>query len=720
MKRILSLILAVVMVALMIPFAAIVTSAVDSELFYKNWDFTTLTPDDGADGDINPSLPAGFVATTSSKHSISEEGLTVFAAGKNVAMDSNAGLPQGMIDGTSDYVMEVTWNTTYRIRRVVFGWTTKEPTYNAETKTSTVEVSGSTLTWDNDDHSYAGPGNRDAVVKGGVSPNANKYSADGTKITTSSWDYVADFTDGIYDCVEFTFSFIVNDGVVKELVVFSEGAMVRRYQFTAAFTAVGYFYMSLQSGGDNSINVKHLTVKELAENETVTGPVGYHSTGSVVHNVDMSNINSVDELPYTVFEDGVNGGNVWVENGALCQSFPEADKQATRMNGFIIDSELFGNSDMYTLELTIAGGSESRILMINPAMGASADDYGFVDTNSFKLRFQEDYSCDGFNTYVYDATIKDWVQANAENAQGLPAEMVENIKAGEDIQIRFVVNKYLSAVYITVKGQTVKALDRALKADGTLDGATRILYKYDGPRGIGILQNTMAENLVAIKSIKIVNAPIYFGTELPTTDAQILTPANTAAVKVNGVASFVEAGKTYTPASTVVAQVADGAYVAAAPVTAEAGKVYSFVDPSKTAVAAGSASLRDEAGVKGIRFTSKFDAEDIQTLVDLYDAALIKKVEVGTLITTTPWAEAAGKVSFEALDAIKGDKTAYVAVMATIGDFYAENTFAGTICTTNTEREYVAVGFVKVTLADGSVVYSYSAATNATLASVQG
>ena len=123
---------------------------------------------------------------------------------------------------------------------------------------------------------------------------------------------------------------------------------------------------------------------------------------------------------------------------------------------------------------------------------------------------------------------------------------------------------------------------------------------------------------------------------------------------------------------------------------------------------------------EGIRFTTTVAADDLQKLVDLESAGTIAKVEVGTLITTKAWADAAGKVSFEALDAIKGDKTAYVAVMATIGDFYAENTFAGTIGNAKAEREYVAVGFVKVTLTNGSVVYSYSAATNATLASVQG
>ena len=135
-----------------------------------------------------------------------------------------------------------------------------------------------------------------------------------------------------------------------------------------------------------------------------------------------------------------------------------------------------------------------------------------------------------------------------------------------------------------------------------------------------------------------------------------------------------------------------------------------------TKLTKGEASYRKDP--EGIRFATKFDAEDMQTLVDFYDAGLIKKVEIGTLITTKEWATAAGAVTFEALDAVKGEKTAYVEVMATVGDWYAENTFAGTISSAKAEREYHVVGFVKVTLADDTVVTVYSEANTATLADI--
>ena len=139
-----------------------------------------------------------------------------------------------------------------------------------------------------------------------------------------------------------------------------------------------------------------------------------------------------------------------------------------------------------------------------------------------------------------------------------------------------------------------------------------------------------------------------------------------------------------------------------------------------TALTAGATSYNPVA--QGIRFTTAIDADDFQTLVDLYDEGEVDMIEFGTLITTEAWADAAGAVTFAALDTAVGEsgKTAYVAVMATIGDFYdGLNTFAGSIGNAKAERTYVAVGFAKVTIGE-EVLYVYSAATTETLASVQG
>ena len=61
MKKTLSLVLALVMVALMLPFAAFTTSAEDP--YYSFTDFTKATPDAGTSGNITPNLPTGWVAT---------------------------------------------------------------------------------------------------------------------------------------------------------------------------------------------------------------------------------------------------------------------------------------------------------------------------------------------------------------------------------------------------------------------------------------------------------------------------------------------------------------------------------------------------------------------------------------------------------------------------------------------------------------------------------
>ena len=63
MKKTLSLVLALVMVALMLPVAAFTTSAEDP--YYSFTDFTKATPDTGLSGNIGTNLPTGWIATDS-------------------------------------------------------------------------------------------------------------------------------------------------------------------------------------------------------------------------------------------------------------------------------------------------------------------------------------------------------------------------------------------------------------------------------------------------------------------------------------------------------------------------------------------------------------------------------------------------------------------------------------------------------------------------------
>ena len=64
MKKTLSLVLALVMVALMLPVAAFTTSADEAPYYYYE-DFTKLTPNDGLSGTLTGALPTGWISTDS-------------------------------------------------------------------------------------------------------------------------------------------------------------------------------------------------------------------------------------------------------------------------------------------------------------------------------------------------------------------------------------------------------------------------------------------------------------------------------------------------------------------------------------------------------------------------------------------------------------------------------------------------------------------------------
>lgn len=81
-------------------------------------------------------------------------------------------------------------------------------------------------------------------------------------------------------------------------------------------------------------------------------------------------------------------------------------------------------------------------------------------------------------------------------------------------------------------------------------------------------------------------------------------------------------------------------------------------------------------------------------------------------------AAAADEVTHAALDDIANGKTAYIEVEATINQWYATNTFAGSVITSNVDREYQAVGFINVELANGANLVVYSAVTASDLATL--
>lgn len=151
MKKTLALILAIVMVALMLPVTAITVGA--EEPYYYYTDFTEATPDNASDGTIADSLPTGWTAIDSAAtapafkvwpltlnydhdgtpHSVEKDSyvdvvkpigvrLVSQDTAGGIAMTDASGLPENILNATTDYTLTVKWNTTHKFARINWGW----------------------------------------------------------------------------------------------------------------------------------------------------------------------------------------------------------------------------------------------------------------------------------------------------------------------------------------------------------------------------------------------------------------------------------------------------------------------------------------------------------------------------------------------------------------------------------------------------------------------
>lgn len=650
--------------------------------YYQNWDFTTLEANDGS-SNITAGLPAGWIANDDTegtrKTTISDLGVTLGGADQAIGMTDASAVPAGIIDGTTDYTLTVKWNTSHKFALIRFGWS-----------------GGASHTVDT-----LRPSNHLAYNVTGGPKNAQQWSDGGSKagnfgVNGSTWSteiYNGDtkidaaaardyHLGGLTNGSQFTTTFEVVGGKVVAIYNEVDGTTLK-YIPAAEYVAKGYFSVWITNwGGNNTANIQSVAIEE----------------GAYVPAASAPSKNLVLPSDWTISADNNKGiANYTDENGVTLGS----TQQHIQMNSKVG----VGTKRVIAIDY----GVRTRVDVMRISWEANAG-----DAQSYSWDLGSDFDLcilGGPTSKVTKDAVSQTKMSNASNSYFWGA------LAADDSRIVTVTKTYVKSGELTTETFTCRSWDVMGKTDivsAYYDGAVYgtgtqyILYiDIDENNKITAINHKLVyhDRNGNFVSETVITTPIHEEKQnVIVCDGYLTIGHNgfgdTGALVVKAV--DINAG-TYADMGTSLYSVDFGTYAVV----------------SETEITKGETSYRNEEGVEGIRFTTTFDAADLQTLTDLYEAGKVTKVEMGTLITTSAWADAAGAVTFEALDAIKGDKNAYVEVMATIGDFYDVDTFAGTITEVNAEREYCAVGFARVTLANGKVVVVYSGVNTATLADVK-
>ena len=685
MKRTLSLILAVVMVALMIPFAAI-TSVAASDVLYS-MDFTEWgAANANAVTEVNGKLtmPDGWESTPDNDatlyNSISDKGLFLGGAAQGFGMNY---IPET----NGAYVIKFQWQTEHKIGLLRFGFTQGDKPLSLYVNKGYEYMATMAFPY------QAGPTNNNAMTAnfGQVSVNGTKYNTYETggviwhanerwgagdmgnnfTRTTEIYDKNGNAVDQLTAKTHLsvpatrgdlftTYIFVGEDKIVDKVTMEVDGL---RYEYMAPInvSANGRFGIWITNdGGATSATFKSVSFIDNSDNDFAYPAIGLseneRQNREVVYNYNFGDAKTIADIPAVVL-DGAKADAVLRDGALYLETAGALDAQTVHNDtAFILPNEYLPESGNYTLEYVLDGDSYANYIF----SFWTNDDYSDNNVKLTEYLNLSAYFNEGIKGNQDNLTAnKGVVNAVGVAGNSLPEDIIKN-RAGNDIKIQLiVVNNVFRYGYISIL------------SDGEI-----IASAHYGQTGNGAIAKDA-----------------YF--------AIILRNAKDYGASV-GIKSM-----------TVI----DGLYLDLDTTDYSATNVEDIV--AATTLTAGATSYNPVA--QGIRFTTAIDADDFQTLVDLYDAEKVDRIEVGTLITTEAWADAAGAVTFAALDTAVGEsgKTAYVAVMATIGDFYDGNVFAGSIGNAKAERTYVAVGFAKVTIGE-EVIYVYSTATTATLASVQG
>ena len=490
MKKTLSLVLALVMVALMLPFAAFTTSAEDP--YYSFTDFTKATPDAGTSGNITPNLPTGWVATDDANtelghkkwtttinydwkenpHSVQDEvyedeqkpiGVRLGGANMGIAMTDAAGVPEGILKGTTDYTITVKWNTTHKFAHMRWGWSGLDATTGAPI----VPTKDTVAAAQNIAYNYTGgPSNvggaqeafGDGTDKGGNIMFNGTYCADrqneyGSQVNHAYID--AAHHAGVVAGSQVTTTFEVVGGKVVAVYNTISGVTVT-YLPSSDFVANGYFSIWITNWGDNNTaNVQSVEIKEGTVAKVQFPEV---SNTQTLQNVDFTAIKTDAALADAGFVvNTITAPNAETNWGPHIEYVDDGLALKLGSNDFFINKAVeLNNKDSYIIDFTYKMNPsvwiwaaefgftkamlEGDAATVNAALLAQ---HGVADGNcSFKMRANEGdnkLACDSW-TYYKDGT---WMEAESSGTYNPSATAVEAAcgEAKESIRVRILVSK---------------------------------------------------------------------------------------------------------------------------------------------------------------------------------------------------------------------------------------------------------------------------------------
>ena len=510
MKRVISLIFALVMIVTMLPITAVFANA--EEPYYSYTDFTTATPDNGSAGNITANLPTGWIANddpnlvpsykkwptainydwAENPHNVEDGvycdeqktvGVRLGGAGQGIAMTDAANVPEGIRNGSIDYTITVKWNTTHKFAHIRFGWSG-----------GAVPTKNSVIASQNLAFNYTGgPSNvgtvneafGDGLDKGGNFIFNNIYcsdrrDADGNQVDhnyiDNAWHAAAAEGAQVTTAIE-----VVSGRAVA--VHNTLGGVTVTYLASNDIYANGYFSIWITNWGDNNtVNIQSVELKEGTEytpsdtpdlndefpnvyNEQVLTSVDFTTiktdfaladAGFVWNSVTAPNADTGWVPHFEYADDGLalKGGS----NDFLINTDVALDNNST----YIIDYTFKMNPSVWVF-LTEFGFTSDMLVGDEYAVNSAlVTHHTYADTNcSFKQRANESGNMLAVDTYSY---YTDGSFATHMGEYNPSVTAVENAcgSTKTPIRIRIIVSKGTSSLAFMTVGDEQFYLKRSV------------------------------------------------------------------------------------------------------------------------------------------------------------------------------------------------------------------------------------------------------------------